>query len=169
MLVERQKNYLDYIASEGYPGFFHQIRSKLKKNGQLIVTVPNGYGWFELESYLYFKKKVGKVLERFKFNYRIDHLKNLLLRRKDWVNTVPSTLCHSPHVQRFTHRSIQKLLKSHHFEISSITGSVLFAGPFSDLLFAGINPILKLNNFLGSCLPLLASGFYVDCRIQEKK
>jgi len=160
---------LEHIESEEYPAFFQQIKAKLKEGGQLIVTVPNGYGWFELESYLYFKKNIGKFLEKLKITYRIDHLKNLLLRKTDWVNTVPSTLCHSPHVQKFTHRSIQKLLKDHNFNISSITGSVLFAGPFSDLFFAGFNPILKLNNFLGSFLPILASGFYVDCRMQEKK
>lgn len=159
---------LEHLTDQEYPDFFRLIKSKVKNTGKLIVTVPNGYGWYELEYYLYCKKKIGKFLERMKITYRIDHLKNLLFRRTDWVNTVPSTLCTTPHVQRFTYRSIQKLLQRYQFEISAATGSVLFAGPFSDLFFAGFNPILKLNNFLGSCLPIIASGFYVECHLGQK-
>lgn len=155
---------LEHLTNPEHVDFFKLIRSKLKNGGKLFVTVPNGYGWFELESFLYFKKNVGKWIQKFKINHRIDQVKNLVLRKTDWVNTEPSTFCHSPHVQRFTYNSIQKLLENQGFEVTQKSGSVLFAGPFSDLLFAGFNPILKINNFLGTLFPAIASGFYLECR-----
>ena len=75
-----------------------------------------------------------------------------------------STLDSSPHVQRFTYDTIQDLLLGQGFEITDRTGSVLFAGPVSNMLFTGMVPVMKLNCALGQRLPRFASGFFMGCR-----
>jgi hypothetical protein len=56
------------------------------------------------------------------------------------------------------------VLVEHGFEVLSVTGSVMFAGPFSNLFFTGIAPIMKINSLLGQLMPRLAAGFYICCR-----
>jgi 2-polyprenyl-3-methyl-5-hydroxy-6-metoxy-1,4-benzoquinol methylase len=140
------------------------IHSKLKTGGKLLVTVPNGYGWFELESFLWFKTGLGWLLERARIAEAVKWLKSTLFSCSHAEAYPPSTLADSPHVQRFTHGSIQRILRQHGFEVMSTTGSVLFAGPFSNLLFTGIGPIMRLNCLLGQWVPKLAAGFYLVCR-----
>jgi len=154
---------LEHIPDEDMESIFTSIRKKLKPNGKLLVTVPNGYGWFELESFLWFKAGLGKLLAKLKIVWAIVTLKRLLFRcETDYPH--PSTLADSPHVRYFTFRSIQTLLRDRGFEITSITGSVLFSGPFSNLKFTGIKPIMKLNGKLGGWLPRIAAGYFVSCR-----
>jgi len=139
------------------------IREKLKLGGIFLVTVPNGHGWFEMESFLWFKAGIGRFLEKLKVGSMINKLKCILLGKLiDFP--FPSTLSSSHHIQRFTYFSIQELLRSHGFEEVEMRGSVLIAGPFSNLLFTGLTPIMRLNCKLGEWFPRAASGFYVACR-----
>ena len=117
---------LEHLHNQEYPSFFELVFKKLKPEGKLLVTVPNGYGWFEIESYFYYKRKLGKLLDGLKITYKLDQFKNYIFKRTDWVNTIPSTFCSTPHVQKFTYGSIQKLLKGYDFQVNAITGSVLF-------------------------------------------
>ena len=138
--------------------------AKLADNGVLLVTVPNGFGWFEMESFLWFKTGVGWLLERTRVAEAIIWIKSALFHCDPGESYPPSTLAESPHVQRFTYKSIQRVLIEHGFEVLSVRGSVLLAGPFSNLFFTGIVPIMKINRLLGQCMPRLAAGFYVTCR-----
>ena len=140
------------------------IHEKIADDGLLLVTVPNGYGWFEMESFLWFKTGLGRLLERTRIAAAVSWFKSVLFRCSAEEPYPPSTLADSPHLQRFTFRSIQRLLKAHGFEILSATGSVLVAGPFSNLFFTGIAPVMKLNCVLGQLIPGLAAGFYIVCR-----
>lgn len=143
------------------------IAHKLKPGGQLLVTVPNGYGWFELESLLWFKCKIGFILQYLQITRVISIIKRFLLG-PDIDAPCPSTLSDSPHVQYFTYTSIKALLRRHGFEVIDSTGSVLFAGPFSNLLFTGIKPIMMLNCMLGRVFPVIAAGFYIACRLPKQ-
>jgi len=139
------------------------VRQKLRPGGLLLVTVPNGYGWFELESFIWFKIGIGPFLQRLKIAGLISKLKCLILG-SDIETLYPSTLCNSYHLQRFTYHSIRKLLENNGLEAMGSKGSVLFAGPFSNLFFTGIKPVMKLNCILGHWFPTFASGFYISCR-----
>lgn len=156
---------LEHLNDSEYPAFFRLLKSKLKKGGKLLVTVPNGSGWHELESDLYHRKNIGGILKKLKIISLIKRLKTLLLRSSDWYDTIPSTLSESPHVQRFAYKSIQHFLRKQGFEILAITGSALFSGPFSELLWGGFRPFLQINNRLGSWFPRISSGFYVSCSL----
>jgi len=153
----------EHIQNEDLNRILNIIRNKLKPMGKLLITVPNGYGWFEMESFLWFGVMIGRLLETTKIISVIHKIKLFLLGR-DIEPTYPATLSNSSHLQSFTFSSIQNLLQRHGFEVTNIQGSVLFAGPFSNLLFTGFKHIMKLNNMLGTWFPHIASGFYVTCR-----
>ena len=155
---------LEHIPDEDIESTFASIRQKLKPNGKLLVTVPNGYGWFELESFLWFKLGLGTLLTTLKIVAAIVQIKRVLFRcETDYPH--PSTLADSPHVRFFSFRSIQEFLRRQGFEVTSITGSALFAGPFSNLKFTGIKPIMKLNCKLGTWFPRRAAGYFIACRL----
>ena len=143
------------------------MREKLKPDGLLLITVPNGYGWFEMESFVWFKTGIGQFLERLKIVSFICALKCLIFA-KDIEALHPSTLSNSSHRQRFKYHSIMKLLEDNGFEVIESKGSVFFAGPFSNLLFTGIRPVMKINCTLGYWFPKFASGFYFNCRVKKE-
>jgi SAM-dependent methyltransferase len=158
---------LEHIPDADLANTLQAIRKNLKSGGQLLVTVPNGYGWFEFESFLWYKVRIGWVVERLPIIRIFREIKQRLLG-DNTEDDPPSTLADSPHVQRFTFESIQRLLRSQGFEIQSITGSVLFAGPFSNLLFTGFAPAMRWNCQLGRLFPRMAAGFYVTCRLSSE-
>jgi 2-polyprenyl-3-methyl-5-hydroxy-6-metoxy-1,4-benzoquinol methylase len=157
---------LEHIQDRDLINILSTIRQKLKLGGLLLVTVPNGYGWFEMESFVWFKTGIGRILQSLRIVGFINKLKFLVFG-KDIETLFPSTLSRSSHRQCFTHHSIVKLLEDNGFEVIGSEGSVLFAGPFSNLFFTGIRPIMKINCILGGWLPRFASGFYISCRARK--
>jgi hypothetical protein len=57
-----------------------------------------------------------------------------------------------------------RLLRKSGFEVVSVQGSVLVAGPFSNLLLTGLAAPMALNRFLGERLTPVAAGFFIACR-----
>lgn len=155
---------LEHIPTPQLHQMLDLLRAKLAPGGLLLVTVPNGYGWFELESFLWFKARLGFLLEWLRLARLIRLIKQKLFAATDYPYL--STVADSPHVQRFTYRSLHRLLGDHQFEVQHATGSVLFAGPFSNLFFTGIKPLMRLNNRLGGAFPRVAAGFYLACRVK---
>jgi len=153
----------EHINSKALDDVLKTLYFKLKPGGLLLVTVPNGFGWFELESFLWHKLLIGRLLEVLRITFLAERIKQLLFGR--YVDSpYPSTLSSSPHVQRFTLNSIRTQLQKHGFQIIESQGSVLFCGPFSNLLFTGIDPVMRLNIWLGSKLPKIAAAFYIAAR-----
>jgi 2-polyprenyl-3-methyl-5-hydroxy-6-metoxy-1,4-benzoquinol methylase len=139
------------------------IRTRLNPRGILLVTVPNGYGWYELESFLWNKLGWGRLLEQLRLISAVEKFKQLFFG--EYIDALhPSTLSTSRHVQRFTLHSIQNRLTERGFEIVEAKGAVLFCGPFSNALFTGIKPIMRLNTWLGSKMPRIAAAFYIASR-----
>jgi len=151
---------LEHQTDEGVAELLGLISERLVPGGRLLVTVPNGYGWFELESALWFRARIGALVE----GLRIDVVVRLLKRRLagEYVDAAHlSTLDVSPHLQRFTLRSIARRLERSGFRVTERTGSVLAAGPFSNLAITGVEPLMAANCRFGSRFPALASGFYL--------
>jgi SAM-dependent methyltransferase len=154
---------LEHLEHEDLKAILDTIHARLRRNGLLLVTVPNGYGWFELEAALWFRTGVDRLFHRRRVNRLVSGAHHVLTR--GYVDAVaPSTIADSPHRQRFTLRSICGLLEQAGFQVEDAGGSVLVAGPFSHLLFTGITPVMRLNAALGRRLPRLAAGFYVAAR-----
>lgn len=133
----------------------------LPPSGRLLVTVPNGYGGCELESALWFKLGVGRILQKLRIVRGVKALKRMFGVLPS--NALPSTLADSPHVQRFTKRSIVQLLERHGFRIDEVQGSVLMCGPFTVLMMEGFSFFPRLNARVGEAVPTLAAGFFVAC------
>ena len=141
-----------------------EIRQRLRPGGKLLLTVPNGYGWFELESYLWYRARLGIVLNRLCIPGVVRSLKQRIYG-DNFVEAYPSSLSNSPHIQKFSYYSIRNLLEQNGFKVIASTGSVLFCGPFTNFLFSGVLSIMKLNCALGQWFPELAAGYYLACEI----
>jgi hypothetical protein len=138
-------------------------RARLRPGGAILVTVPNGYGWFELESFAWFRTPVGWLLTRSGLAFLVRRLRGLFTGGATH-SAFASSLDTSPHVQRFTFVSIQLRLQDAGLEVTDATGSVMFCGPFSDMLFTGVQHVMRLNQWLGRRYPRAAAGFYVAAR-----
>jgi SAM-dependent methyltransferase len=140
-------------------------RNLLKDSGLLLVSVPNGYGSFEIEQFIWAKLRLGRALEKLKIDWLIGAAKWKL---KGWEESpYLSSLSSSPHVQRFTLGRIIKMIKAAGLRVEETRGSTLFAGRISNLLFSGFVLPLKINNSLGSLLKPVASNYYLKCRKVE--
>jgi 2-polyprenyl-3-methyl-5-hydroxy-6-metoxy-1,4-benzoquinol methylase len=159
---------LEHLRDEELPPFLDEVRACLKPSGTLLVTVPNGYGWFEMESFVWWKLRLGHLLFRSGFCHLVESAKARHLGAEAVAAGEPSTLASSPHVQRFTLSSIIRLLRSSGFEITDARGSVACSGPFTNLLFAGFAGLLERNGRWGDRLGRLASGYFVACRAPDR-
>jgi SAM-dependent methyltransferase len=155
---------LEHLHDDELVRLLGEIRSRLSPGGRLLVTVPNGYGWFELEQLLWWRLGLGTLLFRSGFCHLVEKAKTRWLGAEAIVAGPPSTLSSSPHVQRFTLGSIRRRLEQAGFAVIEARGSVAVSGPFSNLLLAGATPLLEANGRWGERLGSLASGFFLACR-----
>lgn len=154
---------LEHLDDHELEACLDVIKDKLAADGRLLVTVPNGYGWFELESPLWFRTGIGRFFERPSVQGFVQRARGVLTR--GYVDAAyPSTVAHSPHRQRFTMRSIRAVLERHGFDVIEARGSVLVCGPFSNLAFTGLRRVMALNRRLGTRFPRLAAGFYLAAK-----
>lgn len=160
---------LEHVPAPEAAVLLSGLRQVLRPGGLLLVTVPNGWGWFELESWLWFRLGLGPLVERLRLADAIRAAKRRLAgpRIEEHYHFMPSTLSPSPHVRRFTLGRVRKELERAGFRVLEAEGSVLFSGPFSNLLFTGLTPVMSLNLRLGRLLRPLAAGFLLACRAQE--
>jgi SAM-dependent methyltransferase len=140
------------------------IHERLRPGGLLLVTVPNGYGWFELEALLWERTVLGRLFRLGPVRGSIYRLRRRLVGAHYMDAAHPSTVADSPHVRRFTLRSLRETLESAGFAVQDVTGSVMFCGPFTHGLLTGVEPFMRWNACLGSRFPTLAAGFYVAAR-----
>ena len=155
---------LEHLHDPELEGLLAEVRARLAPGGRLLVTVPNGYGWFELEQLLWWRVGLGSLLFRSGICHLVEKTKSRWLGPEAVAAGPPSTLSSSPHVQRFTYRSITRRLAAAGFDVVERRGSVVFSGPFSNLLFAGVGPVLAANARWGGRLGPFASGFMLACR-----
>jgi SAM-dependent methyltransferase len=155
---------LEHLHDAELATLLAEVRARLAPGGRLLVTVPNGYGWFELEQLLWWKLGLGTLLFRSGFCHLVEKAKTRWLGPEAIVAGPPSTLSGSPHVQRFTLRSIRRRLEGAGFAVLEARGSVAVSGPFSNLFLAGVTPLLEANGRWGDRLHGLASGFFLACR-----
>lgn len=149
---------LEHLADDELDRVLDTVRRRLARGGRLLVTIPNGYGWFEWESALWFKLGLGRLIELARLDTLVWLVKRIFVgnyRDAEYL----STLAESPHMQRFTLDGICRRLEGAGFDILETRGSVLICGPFSNLLFTGCRRVMRSNLALGRRWPRLASDF----------
>ena len=138
------------------------IRERLVPGGKLLVTTPNGYSLFELENLLWYRTGIDRLYRRARSGTLARRLRGMKARHSEWSEaTEPMTLADSPHKQRFTWRSIHRILDRAGFDVVEARGAILFCGPFTDLAFSGLPSVMTLNKNLGHRLPRIASDYYI--------
>jgi 2-polyprenyl-3-methyl-5-hydroxy-6-metoxy-1,4-benzoquinol methylase len=157
---------LEHLDDTGLREMLAVITSKLTEGGRLLVTVPSGYGWFELDSFLWNRTPLGRVFTRTRLSAVIRRLKTLIVSGAT-RNREPNTLSACPHAQRFTLRDLIRRLGEAGFVVEDARGSVMFCGPLTNLMFAGSRTLQRVNVRLALRFPAISSGFYVAARATE--
>ena len=117
--------------------FLELLRGKMSKNGRLILTLPNGYGPFEIvaliEIIFYFLG--GYSLIR---TIKLFFKKNITLLSQD-------TLANSPHINFFSYREIVRIISIAGWSIISFKPRTFLCGFGFDWILRG-KLILKWNS-----------------------
>jgi SAM-dependent methyltransferase len=157
---------LEHLQDDELASMLVTLRAKLKPQGRLLVTVPNGYGWFEAESFVWHKAGLGFLLTYSGVAPLIRRLR-IPFASGPTFGSIPSSLSSGPHVQRFSLAGIEKTLVAAGFDVTDSTGSVLACGPITDMLLTGFASVMALNCRLGSLFPKIAAGFYLAAIAQR--
>jgi len=138
-----------------HPGeALQEIRKRMNDDSMLIVTIPNGYGCFEIE------KAIVSIF------WWIPFTKKILLRIKKWEQrkklSTPITLnATDKHVQHFTLSAMRNLLIKNGFQIVEQRNVSLLGGPISDRTWGRIKFLLPVSEKLGDIFPsCIANGWY---------
>ena len=128
----------------------------LNKNGIIIVTVPNGYGGFEMDSWL--------------FNiFRLQRIVDALARNSNKV--IAATDNHeSGHVQFFTRGQLRRLFAECSLSVFKQGAASFLAGPLIGHTLARSERFVKWNARVTDKLPpSFASGWYYALRRDTDK
>lgn len=105
---------LEHQSNEQASDLLKLIVDKLTPSGKLLLTVPNGYGWFEFEQWMWKKKGVDRIFETLRIEKILDFF-YVIFRSRAESEIYPyiSTIDSSPHLQKFTLNSLRKTVEKH--------------------------------------------------------
>ncbi|MEW6202384.1 MAG: methyltransferase domain-containing protein [bacterium] len=160
--------------------FLKKTEKLLKRDGIIIITVPNGYGLFEVESFLWklalrvFGEKKMRRLDEFMYIWMRRLRRYLRLRQIDFQDSSKLGSCDSAtmstdekHIIFFTYGKIRKIISNTGLKITRSGKNCFIAGSFSHLLFRFFPSIIKFNTIVADFFPpCLTAGWYFVC---EKK
>jgi 2-polyprenyl-3-methyl-5-hydroxy-6-metoxy-1,4-benzoquinol methylase len=130
-----------------------QAARLLDRQGILIVTVPNGYGEFEIDSAIYRTLHLQKVVDRF-------------ARRTAALASTDNS--DSGHVQFFTRSRLHRLFKQAGFRTLTRRAGSLLAGPIAGHFVAQSQRLVDWNARVTDRLPIaFASGWYFALQLAD--
>lgn len=131
--------------------FLRTLRRRLSDSGRLILTVPNGYGPFEMAAMV-------------EATMKLTGLYSLLRKAKIYVSgrstaaaAEPVTLAVSPHINFFTYKDITGLLEHTGFEVERYCPRTVFCGFGFDQILRS-RKALDWNSAISERLPPCASS-----------
>ncbi len=129
----------------------------MTNGGLAIVTVPNGYGEFEWDSWLFQSLKLDRLLEKYAARRSAQNGSQ---------HMVSSTENHeSGHIQFFTQGRIHKMFKSCGLTITKKNGSTLASGPFAGHTLARFPAFIDWNARVTDKIPIIfSSGWFFALR-----
>jgi 2-polyprenyl-3-methyl-5-hydroxy-6-metoxy-1,4-benzoquinol methylase len=125
----------------------------LTESGILIITVPNGYGEFELDRGLYQALHVDKLVAWLWSVFKGDQYEEVIGGSDD----------ESPHIQRFTLPRLRKIFKRNRLWLVEARGTSLASGPFVLHLLGRFETFVRLNAAIVDRLPLWLAGGWMFC------
>ena len=159
--------------------FLGMLARCLKPAGLLILTVPNGYGAFEIDSHLW------EALRKIPGFWRLESgwhrgragVQRLTGRHASLsvaaaAEDAPESLAtlneNSPHCQRFTRGAVLRLAQSLGFARVAEGRSALWSGPIAHTLLRDSPRLIRWNGRIADRLPAgLASGWYFAFRRRD--
>lgn len=135
----------------------------LKRNGIVVVTVPNGYGEFEIDNWLYHKLYLERLM-----TVGIGIAKRLL--RKSSANHARTEVAATDnsdcgHVQFFRLRVLKRLFADCSLNIVRASAGAFLCGPLICYSIARWNKFIEWNVRISDRLPLVcASSWYFALR-----
>jgi len=142
---------LEHVANPSE--LLKRCAGRLKPDGIVIVTVPNGYGEFEIDSWVY-----GKL--------RLQWLVDLLAKPDiQLLATTDNSSC--GHVHFFTLRRIRRIFSECSLSVFRQGASSWLSGPIIGVTLARYPRFIAWNARVSEKLPMgLASGWYFALRRQ---
>jgi SAM-dependent methyltransferase len=144
-------------------------RKLLAKNGRLLITIPNGYGPFELESALARLPVLGKTLLK-ATDYFVAALNKVGPFKGIWSSATAQTPedlpynLESSHVQFFTRARLRTLLSDSGFRVIGVENLSFLSGPFTNYFFGAWPAFCRWNAAIADSLPsFMCSAWYLEC------
>ena len=142
-------------------------RSMLEPDGMVLICIPNGYGPYEVEDFLF---RSGPLRVVFKMVHSILRVTRMIFGKSE-LNVEAKTIPYnreSGHVQFFTMRKIKGLIHETGFDVTSFQKGSFITGPLTHAIFKRSARLLKWNLGLAHHLPaFLCSTWFFECRPNE--
>ena len=116
---------------ENPDAFVRWIGRRLSENGRVILTVPNGYGPYEIMSL------IEGLLRLSRLYALLRSVKRMLAKPPVSTAEVPITLAVSPHVNFFSYRGLNRLLIRAGFTVQRFQSRTFLCGFMLDNLLHG--------------------------------
>lgn len=149
------------------PGLMLDVTARaLKPNGIVLVSIPNGYGPYEIEQFLIRKRILWLplVLVRGVVATGV-RVKHALRGRPPAPPEPPAYNVDSPHVQHFTLKRFRRLLARHGFRISERRNGAFVGGDLTYFLFYFVPPLVSASLRAVDALPPQVAGTWLfECR-----
>jgi SAM-dependent methyltransferase len=139
----------------------------LREDGILLVSIPNGFGPYEIEQFLIRKGILRLPLALVRAGVRSGvRVKQLLRGAPPPDPEPPAYNVDSPHVQHFTLGRFGNLLRSRDFRVECRKNGACFGGDLTYFLFYFAPPLVPASMRLADALPAqLVSTWYFECRL----
>lgn len=143
----------------GYGEILEDLSKRMKKDAQILITIPNGRGPFEFAMQpLYFMRRIG-------LNGFIGKVKKLLGKKEPYALNQEI----DPHVNFFTRKQINQDCEKYGFDLLSFEPAFVFS-PIMETYtpFISLKKLAYHDNKLARKLPIwLASGWYYRLRKKQ--
>ena len=134
--------------------FILNYRKLLEPEGKIILTLPNGYGFFEIDSIIWNLLSISGILS-FLIN-----VKRVFIKSKGQKGADTNTLADSYHINFFSYSQIKALIKNTGFMIEIYAGRTFICGPFISSFLNRLPFLFYINNYLGFKLhPVFVSAW----------
>ncbi len=167
---------LEHVANPA--AFLRTSRRLLAPDGILILTTPNGYGWFEWEQFLWERLGLGTFIlwwhERWTrftqwlkapIKWAIDWKPRPVPPLAPWEHLTSTQNTNSPHVQQFRWSRLKRLVRFAGLTIIRSGCGSLFCGRITHFYLRNRRTFIALNARFVDYLPRsCAAGWYLVCQ-----
>ena len=138
----------------------------LRPDGIVLVSIPNGYGPYEVEQYLVRKKILWLPLALVRSLVAVGvRAKHALRGAPPAPPEPPAYNVDSPHVQHFSLRRFRELLRSRGFRISEQRNGAFVGGDLTYFAFYFVPGLVRASLVAVDALPAAFAGSWLfECR-----